>query len=70
MTALVRLLPAVVLAAGWLVLTAGPASALNPGLTSDQLRTGRLVLGVVGLTFLAFIAWRALRARVARRDDR
>lgn len=69
MTALARLLPAVVLAAGWLVLTAGPASALDPGLTSDQLRTGRLVLGVVGLTFLAFVAWRALRGRLGRRDD-
>jgi hypothetical protein len=69
-TALARLLPAVVLAAGWLVLTAGPASALDPGLTHDQLRTGRLVLGVVGLTFLGFIAWRALRGRLGRRDDR
>lgn len=70
MTALARLLPVVVLATGWLLLTAGPASALDPGLTYDQVRTGRLVLGVVGLTFLAFIAWRALRGRFGRRDQR
>lgn len=78
MTALARLLPAIVLAAGWMVLTAAPVAAGDPGLTYDQLRTGRLVLGVVGLTVLAFIAWRALRGRVrggvrgrpGRRDDR
>jgi hypothetical protein len=67
-TALARVLPAVVPAAAWLVLTAGPASALDPGLTQEQLRTGRLVMGVVGLTFLAFIAWRALRGRLGRRN--
>ena len=74
MTVLARLLPAVVLAvvlaAGWLVLAAGPASALDQGLTHDQWRTGRLVMGVVGLAFLAFIAWRALRGRLGRRGDR
>jgi hypothetical protein len=63
-----RLLAVVPVAVGWLVVAAGPASALDAGLTRDQWLTGRLVLGVVGLTFLAFLAYRALRGRLGRRD--
>ncbi|WP_107773049.1 hypothetical protein [Nocardioides sediminis] len=70
MTTLARLLLVVPAVAAWLVLTAGSASALDQGLTHDQWRTGRLVLGVVGLTFLAFLAYRALRGRLGRRGDR
>jgi hypothetical protein len=69
-TPLARLLAVVPVVAGWLVLTTGPASALDQGLTHEQWRTGRLVLGVVGLGFLAFLAYRALRDRRGRRDER
>ena len=37
------------------------------GLTYDQWRTGRLVLGVLGLGFLGFFVFRALRARWSQR---
>jgi hypothetical protein len=48
----------------------GHTQVEQEGLTRDQWRTGRLVLGVVGLTFLAFLAYRALRGRLGRRGER
>ena len=45
----------------------GCTKADSPGLTYDQWRTGRLVLGVLGLGFLGFFVFRALRARWSQR---
>lgn len=45
----------------------GYTRADSVGLTYDQWRTGRLVLGVLGLGFMAFFAFRAFRARQASR---
>lgn len=50
------------------LLAAGPAVASDgPGVTQDQWRTGRLVLGVIGLAFMALVAFRAVRAWWSRR---
>ncbi|WP_107766287.1 hypothetical protein [Nocardioides terrigena] len=72
--ALAGALLVVSLLGGSLALTAGPAAASDSvGLTYDQWRTGRLVLGVLGLAFLGFFVFRALRARWSQRrttDDR
>ena len=65
--ALAGMLLVVSVLAGSLVLTAGPAAADSVGLTYDQWRTGRLVLGVLGLVFLGFFVFRALRARWSQR---
>lgn len=46
---------------------AGAGRAERAGLTYDQWRTGRLVLGVLGLCVMALVAFRALRGRLARR---
>ncbi len=45
----------------------GYTKADSVGLTYDQWRTGRLVLGVLGLVFLGFFVFRALRARWSQR---
>jgi hypothetical protein len=45
----------------------GYTQADRAGLTYDQWRTGRLVFGVIGLSFMAFFAFRALRGRLAQR---
>ena len=45
----------------------GYTKADSAGLTYDQWRSGRLVLGVLGLSALAFFVFRAFRARRARR---
>lgn len=45
----------------------GSTRADSVGLTYDQWRTGRLVMGVLGLGFLAFFAFRAFRGWQARR---
>ena len=42
--------------------SSGYTKADSVGLTYDQWRTGRLVLGVLGLGFLGFFVFRALRA--------
>lgn len=45
----------------------GYTKADSAGLTYDQWRTGRLVLGVLGLSAMAFFVFRAFRARRAHR---